>query len=131
VVTPLAPSAGQGSAGKGRKGPGGDGGSWATRADGGQKCGALGITGQPLPSACAVARLGGARGAAAAPRCSGPSSARSWFNQESPKGHQMTRSAIKLESPDAINLPLAITTKSHIEINICNTSSVSQSMTAL
>lgn len=53
------------------------------------------------------------------------------FNQESPKGHQMTHSAIKLGSPDAIYLPLAITAKSHKGINICNRSSVSQSTTAL
>lgn len=43
----------------------------------------------------------------------------------------MTQSAIKLESPDAVNLPLAETTKSHIEINICNKSSASESLTTL
>lgn len=43
----------------------------------------------------------------------------------------MTQSAIKLESPDAVNLPLAETTKSHIEINICSKSSASESMTTL
>lgn len=34
----------------------------------------------------------------------------------------MTQSAIKVESPRAVNLSLAITTESHIEINICSKS---------
>lgn len=37
----------------------------------------------------------------------------------------MTPSAIKRESPDAVNLPLAETTKSRVEINTCSKSSVS------